>query len=363
MQPKLITIKDEQPKSALLTVRADPVADKSEILAAQNTVKFVFATLKVSQGMNEAQVGGLLTNKHYYLIMMCINGMKGRNYGPVIEWLKLIYQNIGKFIELLRAEQHYMAHCMDAIKCGLYSRNAEVCNWCELVFTKLVQTMNENEMLELKHFFVEWLTVPRQDEVRKSPARKKKEQVDQNINMDFLNEPGLQTMLRAYHKHGAQFIDQFVAFLVHVGLHNEVEMFTNQLRLNCQGNLEYLALMWDVTSTMLATEAGRKALVDSTAINVIIDLAFAIADNPALVNVQMNQPHELVDPPSERQRALMLLTEIWKLKPEVIQNELNQTRVADAILTVLKKGCRDSSRVISFVSIHLMADLLMDFSS
>lgn len=76
--------------------------------------------------------------------------------------------------------------------------------------------------------------------------------------------------------------------------------------------------MWDVTGIMLATEAGRKALIDSSAINVIIDLAFAIADNPALVNMQMNQPHELVDPPSERQRALMLLTEIWKLKPEVI---------------------------------------------
>lgn len=140
-------------------------------------------------------------------------------------------------------------------------------------------------------------------------------------------------------------------------------MYTNQLRLSCQSNLDYLELMWDVTSRMLATEAGRKALVDSSAINVIIDLAFAIADNPALVNIQMNQPHEQVDPPSERQRALMLLTEIWKLKPEVIQNELNQTRVAEAILTVLKKGCRDSSRVISFVSIHLMADLLLDFSS
>lgn len=65
---------------------------------------------------------------------------------------------------------------------------------------------------------------------------------------------------------------------------------------------------------------------------------------------------------AERSQALVLLVDIWKAKPDVIQSRQNNNRMTDAIMQALKKGCRDRSRVISILCVNLMATLLDVFA-
>lgn len=65
---------------------------------------------------------------------------------------------------------------------------------------------------------------------------------------------------------------------------------------------------------------------------------------------------------NERQIALTLLVDFWRTKPEIIQNQQNDGRAADAIMSVLKKGTRDRAKIVSILSMNLMAALLDDFA-
>ena len=60
--------------------------------------------------------------------------------------------------------------------------------------------------------------------------------------------------------------------------------------------------------------------------------------------------------------ALTLLVDFWRTKPEIIQSQQNDGRATDAIMSVLKKGARDRSKVVSLLSMNLMSALLDDFA-
>jgi hypothetical protein len=88
--------------------------------------------------MRHNQIGGLLANNHKYLIHLCIKGLKGKDYTKIIGWYKLIYDNIAQLISLLILELDQTKHTLDVLKCGLFSKNKEVCNMCCKVFSKIV---------------------------------------------------------------------------------------------------------------------------------------------------------------------------------------------------------------------------------
>jgi hypothetical protein len=80
--------------------------------------------------MKQTQVGGLLANRHQFLVHMCILGLKGHSYGPIIGWYQLIYQYIDKLVVLLVYEKESASHSLDVLKCGLFSKNVDVVNIC-----------------------------------------------------------------------------------------------------------------------------------------------------------------------------------------------------------------------------------------
>ena len=77
--------------------------------------------------------------------------MKGKDFSKIIAWYKLVYKNISQLIFLLNNEIDQVRHTLDVLKCGLFSKNAEVANLCCRVLTKLVQSFNENSnMVDFK---------------------------------------------------------------------------------------------------------------------------------------------------------------------------------------------------------------------
>jgi hypothetical protein len=63
--------------------------------------------------------------------------------------------------------------------------------------------------------------------------------------------------------------------------------------------------------------------------------------------------------PEERIAALSFLEETWELKAEKIEDK---TDIAQAVLTMLKRGCRDKSRILRVTSCELMMKLLHLFA-
>ena len=111
--------------------------------------------------MNQGQVGGLLANRHQYLIHMCITGLKGKRYEPIIDWFSLIYSYTSKLVSLLKQEGSQMGLCLDVVKCGLFSRNADVANACAKVLTRVAQEIQTSEDAELREALLLWLTETR----------------------------------------------------------------------------------------------------------------------------------------------------------------------------------------------------------
>lgn len=63
--------------------------------------------------------------------------------------------------------------------------------------------------------------------------------------------------------------------------------------------------------------------------------------------------------PAERVAAISFLADVWEVKADRIEEN---HEVAQAILTVLKRGCRDKSRILRTVCFEQMFKLLHHFS-
>ena len=58
-------------------------------------------------------------------------------------------------------------------------------------------------------------------------------------------------------------------------------------------------------------------------------------------------------------KALVLLVDLWKNRPDLIQQN---KRVTEVILAVLKRACRDKLKVVQFLVANLMSELLDTFA-
>lgn len=136
---------------------------EAELTETDTAVLFIFASLRLGFGLKQSQVGGLLAAKNKFLILTCIKGTKGANYSSVLRWYTILLNNIGHLIFLLQTETDQVNATLSVLKCGLFSRNADVCNLSCRLFTKIASIMNENSqdggIVELKHSFWDWMTV------------------------------------------------------------------------------------------------------------------------------------------------------------------------------------------------------------
>mmetsp|Transcript_29405 Transcript_29405/g.44475 ORF Transcript_29405/g.44475 Transcript_29405/m.44475 type:complete len:85 (+) Transcript_29405:1833-2087(+) len=60
--------------------------------------------------------------------------------------------------------------------------------------------------------------------------------------------------------------------------------------------------------------------------------------------------------------SLTILTDIWKEKPDFVQARPTDSRMSEAILSVLKRGCRERAKSIAILSANLLSSLLDVFS-
>jgi hypothetical protein len=150
--------------------------------------------------------------------------------------------------------------------------------------------------------------------------------------------------------------------LIQAGEGNQIEMFTHHLRLNCANSLSYLELMHDMFDILNQTQSGRIAFIESGVLNVLIDMALQIAGTASTVVGDSGFPGSNPQMLSERTVSFVFLVDIWKQKADFIQSRANESRMAEAIVRILKQGCRDRSKAVAILSMNLLASLLDQFS-
>mmetsp|Transcript_29766 Transcript_29766/g.45370 ORF Transcript_29766/g.45370 Transcript_29766/m.45370 type:complete len:124 (+) Transcript_29766:1315-1686(+) len=121
---------------------------------------------------------------------------------------------------------------------------------------------------------------------------------------------GLQTLMYCFRRHEHDFNEQFASSIMQFGKNNFVEMMTSHLRNATSDNLEYLRFVQDIFNVSIVTAKGKKAFVNSGALHILIDMCLQHAEIEATSSIAI----------TEREVSLSFLTDIWKLRPEVIQN-------------------------------------------
>jgi hypothetical protein len=120
--------------------------------------------------------------------------------------------------------------------------------------------------------------------------------------------------------------------------------------------------MHDMFDILNQTQSGRIAFIESGVLNVLIDMALQIAGTASTVVGDSGFPGSNPQMLSERTVSFVFLVDIWKQKADFIQSRANESRMAEAIVRILKQGCRDRSKAVAILSMNLLASLLDQFS-
>ena len=99
--------------------------------------------------------------------------------------------------------------------------------------------------------------------------------------------------------------------------------------------------MHDMFDILNQTQSGRIAFIESGVLNVLIDMALQIAGTASTVVGDSGFPGSNPQMLSERTVSFVFLVDIWKQKADFIQSRANESRMAEAIVRILKQGCRD----------------------
>lgn len=154
-------------------------------------------------------------------------------------------------------------------------------------------------------------------------------------------------------KFPSEVISSIAPIVVHYAKNNYADFFGYQLRKNFLGEVnrkEYINCVHDIFLAISGSvNMVNDAFINSGALDELLTLAIQMAD----FDTQGQNSYQ------ERITALSFLADVWELKSERIEE--NQ-EVAQAILTVLKRGCRDRQRLLRTVSFELMFKLLQHFS-
>lgn len=223
--------------------------EMNELKESETTVMFIFTSLKISLNMSHNQVGGLLANKHKFLIQMCIQGLKGKNFTMIINWYKLINSHFSTLMLLLQKEPDQVKHTLDVLKCGLFSKNAELTiTTCQLL-TRIIALAVENDLEDLRFNYLEWLTMAKKlptSKPPKSPTKTSKYGSEKKQKAQFdhlLTETGLKAFIRAYNRHLKKFIEPFGTFIKQAGKDSYIDLITNHLRIQAESNFTFLGII------------------------------------------------------------------------------------------------------------------------
>ena len=200
----------------------------------------------------------------------------------------------------------------------MYSGNAETCSWAARLLSKLAY---ELEARGLSGPAYEWF-IERE-------------------------EGGLEACIYAKRKQG-DIAEILVPVITQFGKHNLMELFTMHMRNFLADKAFYFDFVQDMFYSIVDTSISRESFVNSGLLDYWIELALRQADFDGRNST------------AERVSAISFLVDVWAHYSGKIEE---REEIANAVLKVLKKGCRDRVKNIRMVSIASLYKLLDVFTN
>jgi len=209
------------------------IAVKSDkpLSGADNCLEYLLVGISKAFKLNPKQAATLLTENGKYLAQILIKGLRS-DYQVVINWLKMIYDEIDHFAELVKKEDNVSAIAFKTFEGGFYSKNEEVCLWTLNVLSKLSTSFTFEE---LTFNIWPWL---------------------------ISKDGGLESILYSYKKH-KQLREIAVQLLVNLGKGRLSELFNTNIREIMSKENEFMVFLTEIIhhmTTMSLSESMKKEI-------------------------------------------------------------------------------------------------------
>lgn len=290
--------------------------DTSRPLSEANTcLEFLLIAFCNHFNIRQKQAAGLLTEGNKYLNVILTKGLKG-DVQPVLSLYADIKDNIVALCACIAAElsRGSLVLVASALRPGLQSKSEEVVQTTAQFFRAFTKTLEE-QGLSLWEWFAGELG-------------------------------GLQAAASAL-KGSQQTLMNVTEMLYDVAKEQIGEVMLRNVKEVVGSGEGFLRLVGEMVLVLVAIEGARETLIGTGTISAIIEMCLREGDVDPKRNLTV------------RLSALNLLSLIWK---EFYQEVDKSEDVRNSLLSLMKKGCRDKSKVLSFACITQLFTLLDYFS-
>ncbi|CDW79816.1 UNKNOWN [Stylonychia lemnae] len=343
------------------------INESKDIAFSETTLEFILLSLSRSLQIKPKQAAGLLSNNHKFLVHIAVKGMKGNDYTKIQQWYLDIYQNTQLLIQLIDNEkdQNAMKLTLNILKCGLFSQNIDLAVNCSRLLSKIGQEINQIGG-QLQGLAWDWLvnqSAPGPSNLPNDLSNVQVPDFSQNIDINNpvkgqdqpLNESGLSSLIFTYKRFSLDggLIEHITPVLIHFSRNNHMELFSFHLKNQFSNDKgQFLSFVHELMVSHSKTSLFRDAIMNTGIFDDWINMTLRMADFDGINTV------------NDRIAAATFLADVWDLKSDQFEEGLNGgSDTAQAILSVLKKGCRDRSKMLRVVCFELMFNLLHVFAS
>jgi hypothetical protein len=163
----------------------------------------------------------------------------------------------------------------------------------------------------------------------------------------IISDSGLSSIIFAIKKYPNETIESVAPLLSQYGKNNFMELFSHHLKNQYPDKCGFIEFSHELVSTVLNTSLFREGILGSGVLDDWIQISLRMSD------------FDGVNSPEERISALSFLSYLWEVKSDKMDENPD---ISSTILTMLKRGCRDRSKILRIVSTELMFKLLTVFS-
>ena len=302
----------QTPDGALFIESIDTRRPLSE---ANTCLEFLLIAFCTHFNIRQKQAAGLLTEGNKYLNVVLTKGLKG-DFQPVLSLYADITDNSVSLCTCVAAEASHgsLVLVASALRPGLQSKSEEVIQATAQFFRAFAKALEEQGLS-----LWEW----------------------------FSGELGGLDAAALALKGSLQTLASVTEMLYDVGKAEIGAIMMQKVRETADSGEEFTRLVGEMVLVLVTIEGARQTLVSLGTVAAVMELCLREGD---------------ADPkrsPTVRLSALNLLCLIWR----EFYSEVDRTEdVRNALLSLLKKGCRDKSKALSFTCITHLFSLLDYFS-
>ena len=300
-------------------LKIESIKGDTPLPTTQSCLEFLLVSFCKCFQLQPKQAAGLLTQNGKYLGHVIVKGLKGK-HEPIINWFQEVFANLKHLVNLIEKEEvnGSVVLVLSSLKAGFLSKSLESALLCCRIFARLGLELLEKDMLPAAW---DWFAS---------------------------GGGGIEVCLMACKRFGPKIKSQVVSVFSQFARDHYLELFSLQLRSYIPDPIHYLTTMNEFLGPLVEMKVSREELISAGIAEYWVELGVREADPDS------TRPSDI------RLASVNFISDLWMKLPSVVES---REEYANAILTVLKRGCRDTSRLLKFGCLAKLFHLLDSFTN